>query len=114
MYTVEEKDGYSVYTFNGINLKIKCIDNKEKVYVYINYNGYNPLLAMLLGSFESECEMDSISFTVRKEDSKKDNTMYAVVNKEDLIGFIKEIYFFIMENNLDNKLCIRDKNIWSF
>lgn len=82
--------------------------------MYIKYKGYNPLLAMLLGSFVEECEMDSISFTIKKEDSKKDNTMYAVVNKEDLIVFINEAYFFIMENNLDNKLCIRDKNIWFF
>ncbi len=114
LYIIENKDNCEIYKFNDIDLKIKSIEKKDNVWVYINYNGYNPLLAMFLGSFESECEMDSISFTVRKEDSKKDNTMYAVVNKEDLIGFIKEIYFFIMENNLDNKLHIRDKNVWSF
>lgn len=94
MYNVEEKDDYSVYTFKGINLRIKCDENKDNVNVYIDYNGYNPLFSMLIGDFEAECKLDSISF----ETKTNSGGMYAVVSKEQLIGFIKEIYFFIMEN----------------
>ena len=112
MYTVEEKDGYSVYTFNGINLKIKCVDNKEKVYVYINYNGYNPLLSMLFGEFGAECDLDSIDFETQTDYGG----MYAVVSKEQLEEFIREVYFFVMENRsvLDKTLNEKDKNKWSF
>ena len=43
MYSVEDKGEYCVYTFNGINLKIRSVENENNVFVYINYNGYNPL-----------------------------------------------------------------------
>ena len=114
MYNIEKKENYCIYMFNKIELKIKSVDNRDDAMVYVNYNGYNPLLVMLLGNFESECKMDSIDFTIKKENVENDNTMYAIVKKDDLIGFIKDIYFFIVENNLDSKLSIRDKNIWSF
>lgn len=94
MYNVEEKDDYSIYTFNGINLRIKCAENKDSVNVYIDYNRYNPLFSMLIGEFEAECKLDSISF----ETKTNSGGMYAIVSKEQLTGFIKEIYFFIMEN----------------
>ena len=48
MYNVESKDGYNVYTFQGVNLKIKSVVHEDNTFVYINYNGYNPLLSMLL------------------------------------------------------------------
>ena len=44
---------YCIYTFNEIDLHIKSIDDNENALVYVNYNGYNPLLVMLLGNFES-------------------------------------------------------------
>lgn len=42
--------------------------------------------------------------------------MYAVANKDDLIGFVKEIYFFVMENKkvLDKELSYNDRNIRTF
>ena len=116
MYNIQEKDGYCVYTFNGIDLKIKSVENKDNCFIYINYNGYNPLMTMLFGDFESECEIDSIGFEVRRENGVNDHTMYAVVNKDDLIGFVKEIYFFVMENKkvLDKVLSYNDRNIRTF
>ncbi len=42
------------------------------------------------------------------------NTNYAVIKKADLVAFIKEIYFFIMENRVADKLNERDKCIWTF
>lgn len=116
LYNILKKDGYCVYSFNGIDLKVKSVDNEGDVFVYINYNGFNPLLTMLFGDFESECEIDSINFEVKKENGIDDNTMYAIINNDDLIGFLKEIYCFIMENRvvLDKILNTRYKNIWSF
>lgn len=103
MYNVEEKDDYSVYTFNGINLKIKCVENIDNVNVYIDFDGYNPLFSMLIGDFEAECELDSINF----ETKTNSDGMYAVVSKEQLTVFIKEIYFFIMENKAALRNSIR-------
>lgn len=116
MYNIEEKDGYSVYTFNGIDLRIKGFENKDNAFVYITYKGYNPLMSMLFGDFRAECEIDSIEFTVRRENGADDSIMYAIVDKDDLIEFIKEIYFFVMENRavLDRIIAIREKSIRSF
>lgn len=94
LYNIEDKGGYLVYTFNGIDLKIKSIENEEDVYVYIKYKEQNPLFSMLIGTFDAECEMDSVEFETRTES----RGMYAIVTREHLEGFIKEVYFFVMEN----------------
>ena len=31
LYNIEDKGDYSVYTFDGIDLKIKCVENKNNV-----------------------------------------------------------------------------------
>ena len=48
-------------------------------------------MTMLFGDFRAECEIDSIEFTVQRENSADNSTMYAVVNKADLTEFIKEV-----------------------
>ena len=97
-----------------MKLKIRCEKNGGRINVYIEYNGCNPLLTMLLGDFETECELDSINFDVKREILKKDNTMYAVVSDDDLDGFIKEIYCFIIENRVAEKLREIDRVNWNF
>ena len=82
--------------------------------VEINYKGYNPLFTMLLGESSADCEIDSIHFDVKSENSRQNNTLYAIVQKEVLELFIKDIYFFIIENKIEQKLNERDKSIWSF
>ncbi|WP_295090446.1 hypothetical protein [Ruminococcus sp.] len=114
LYNIESRIDCDIYTFDSIDLKIKCVENKDDVCVHINYNGYNPLLSMLCGGFESECDIDSISFKVKKESTEKDNSMYAIVEKGGLIGFVNEVYFFVMENDLENKLKESDKSVWTF
>ncbi len=112
MYTIIEKGNFNIYAFNKIRMNIKVIDNGTSKKVYINYKGYNPAFTMLIGGFESECEMDSIKFDVDKENGN--NTMYFIVNSDDLEVFVKEIYCFIMENRVENKLNEQDVVIWDF
>ena len=40
--------------------------------------------------------------------------MYFIVNSNDLEKFVNEIYFFIMENKVENKLNEQDVAIWDF
>ena len=104
MYKIEKKENYEIYAFDEIDLRIKIV----------NYKGYNPLFTMLLGEFSADCEIDSIHFDVKSENSRQNNTLYAIVQKEVLELFIKDIYFFIIENKIEQKLNERDKSIWSF
>ena len=114
MYKIEKKENYEIYAFDEIDLRIKIVDNNLLKNVYISYKGYNPLFTMLLGEFSADCEIDSIHFDVKSENSRQNNTLYAIVQKEVLELFIKDIYFFIIENKIEQKLNERDKSIWSF
>lgn len=51
-------------------------------------------MVLLFGRFDVECELDSVEFETRTES----RGMYAIVSLEHLEGFIKEVYFFVMEN----------------
>ena len=94
MYNIEDKGDHSIYTFNGIDLKIKSVEKKKEVLVFIEYKGKDPLLSMLFGDFGAECELDNIDFEVRTEGGKR----CAVVAKDQITAFVKEVYFFVMEN----------------
>lgn len=94
LYNIEDKGDYLVYTFDGIALKIKSIVNEDTVYMYIKYKEQNPLFSMLFGGLEAECKLDSVEFETRTES----RGMYAIVSLEHMEGFIKEVYFFVMEN----------------
>lgn len=94
MYSIEDNGDHTVYTFNGIDLKIKSVENKDDVSVFIEYRGHDPLFTMLMGEFAAECELDDIDFEVRTEHGRR----CAVVAKDKLTAFVKEVYFFVMEN----------------
>ncbi len=112
MYTIIEKENFNIYVFDKIDMSMKIVDNGTAKKVYIDYKGYNPAFSMLIGGFEAECEMDSIEFDVDKENGN--NTMYFIINSNDLDAFVNEIYFFIMENKVENKLNEQDLVIWDF
>lgn len=114
MYRIVKKENYEIYIFDDINLKIKLVENNAFKKIYINYKGYNPLFTMLLGDFAADCEMDSIYFDVKSEISGKNNTLYSIVQEESVELFVKNVYFFIIENKLELMLEEGDKVIWKF
>ena len=115
LYSIEKNCDSDIYSFNGIDLKIKSVENNDStVKVYIKYNGCNPLISMLFGNFGEEYDLCSICFDVEYEIPKKDNSMYSIVAKDSLNDFIKEIYFFVVENNVAKTLGDKDVCIWDF
>ena len=46
------------------NIKLKANKFDNSYYVNINLNGLNPIFSILLGGFESECELSGITFDV--------------------------------------------------
>lgn len=114
MYRIEKKENYMLYIFDEINLKIKVTNDNLLKKVYINYKGYNPLFTMLFGEFYAECELDSIHCEFKSEIKGCNNTFYSVIQNEDLELFIENIYFFIMENEVERMLDSEDKVIWNF
>ena len=114
MYRIENFKEYSIYHVDKSNLKIKAIDNGLSKKVYIKYAEYNPLFAMLLGDFSDECKTDGISFNTENEINGQPNTEYVIVANEDLEIFIKNVYFFIVENNVERMLNEKDIAMWNF
>lgn len=106
MYTIVKNEEFSMYVFETMHMNVKVIGNGTIKKVYIDYKGYNPAFTMLMGGFECECEMDSIKFGVDKDD--ENNTMHFIVNSNDLDLFVKEIYCFIVENKVEDKLNEQD------
>lgn len=118
-FDIKSKNGYDVYTLKkdfNMDLKFKTVENQGKVSVYINYQERNPLSSMLLGNFQTECDMSSIEFSVEKEIPNRKNTMYAIVNKENLIGFFEEVYFFIVDYRkiMDSLNFLEYHNDWTY
>ena len=118
-FDIKSKNGYDVYTLKkdfDMDLKFKTLENQGKVSVYINYQERNPLSSMLWGNFQAECDMSSIEFTVEKEIPGRKNTMYAIVDKENLIGFFEEVYFFIVDyrNIMDSLNFLEYHNDWTY
>ena len=97
MYNKESYKNIDIYYFNNISLKIKIVKEQQKLKVFVNYKGYNPLTSMIFGNFKDECDMDSLKFEVEDIDGYKENSLYFVIDKENEEEFIKVIYFFIRE-----------------
>lgn len=116
LYNIEREQDYDIYTFDDMDLRIKCVEkNNDTVNVYIKLNGCNPLLSMLFGSFAEYCDLDcSIEFEVEHEIPKKDNSLYIIVSKDFLNDFIEEIYMFVFENKVSNKISDKDICLWDF
>ena len=118
-FDIKSKNGYDVYTLKkdfNMDLKFKTVENQGKVSVYINYQERNPLSSMLWGNFQAECDMSSIEFSIEKEIPNRKNTMYAIVNKENLIGFFEEVYFFIIDYRkiMDSLNFLEYHNDWTY
>ena len=112
----ENKADCYICMFDGIDLKVKCVDNNDgTVNAYIKLNGCNPLHSMLLGNFKEECEFyTAISFEIKKEDQLNNKSMYSTVDKNYLNDFLEEIYSFVVENNVAATLDDKDISFWDF
>lgn len=116
LYSIENKVDCYICIFDGIDLKVKCVENNDgTVNVYIKLNGCNPMHSILLGSFNEECEFyTAIRFVIQKEDQLNNKTMYSIVDKNYLNEFLEEIYFFVIENNVAATLDDNDVSFWDF
>lgn len=115
MYRIEKEENYVIYIFNGIDLRVKVVNKGLLSNVYIKYDGYNPLFSMLLGNFEEECEIDALYFEIERIENYGTEAYYFIIDKDCEESFIKEIYFFIMEDMGKNfKFNESDKAIWDF
>ena len=115
MFEVNENGNMVLYINHKYNLKLKATRFDDSYYVYIKLNEYNPIFSMLLGGFESECELSGISFDVVSSDgSNSPNSDCCVINIKDMKTFATEVYCFIVENHVADMLKETDRAPWDF
>lgn len=113
LYTIKKENNYDLYTFEGIDLKIRVYSVENDCKVFINHKGYNISSTMMFWDFENECLESNLTFETAVTELKNANTLYFIVKKEILNPFIDEIYYFIMENNMDFLLTEEKKVDWN-
>lgn len=102
------QDGYKIIVFNNVPLQLKVLDKNDFCEIFLNYKGYNLASTMMFWEFDKDCSDANISFETAVEVPKNSDTMYFKIKKEDVEDFINEIYFFIMENDMDT-VCTEEK-----
>ena len=113
LYTIKKESDYDLYTFEGIDLKIRVYSFEKDSKVFINYKGYNISSTMMFWDFEKECLESNLTFETAVTELKNANKLYFIVKKEILPPFIDEIYYFIMENNMDSLMTEEKKVDWN-
>lgn len=96
MWDILNKESYLIYINRDIDLKIKIYEISKRDEIYMNYKGFNLTIPMLVWEFGEDLSLASI------EDVR--------IEGED--RFLDEIYFFLVDNNMDSVLQERYRVNW--
>lgn len=99
MWDILNKESYLIYINRDIDLKIKIYEISKKDEIYMNYKGFNLTIPMLVWEFGEDLDLASIE-DVRIEGADRFDK-YFIINTKDRDRFLDEIYFFLVDNNMD-------------
>ncbi len=102
MWDILNKESYLIYINRDIDLKIKIYEISKKDEIYMNYKGFNLTIPMLVWEFGEDLSLASIE-DVRIEGEDRFDKHF-VINRKDRDRFLDEIYFFLVDNNMDSVL----------
>lgn len=104
MWNVADEGSYKLYVNKKINLKIKVYKEGDDSKICVNYKGYNIAFAMEVWGFGQECETWDIHERMRGDPVKNPADIFFVIDSLCIRPFIDLIYFFIIENSVDQML----------
>lgn len=110
LWDIFDKESHIIYINRDIDLKIKIFEVDEKNEIYINYKGYNLAIPMLVWEFGEDLRLAAIDDVIIEGEGQFDE--HFVVNKEDKEKFLDEVYFFLVDNNMDSVLHERYRVNW--
>ena len=102
LWDIQDKKDYVLYINRDIDLKIKVLKVNNKAELHMNYKGFNLTIPMLVWEFGEDLKLASIE-NVSIEGEGEFNK-YFVINEDDIDTFLDEVYFFLVENNMDSVL----------
>lgn len=108
---INEKE-FTLYINRDIDLKIKVYEANDCNEVYINYKGYNLTTPMLAWEFGEDLSLAAIDNVQLGGDSPFDK--HFIINKKDKDKFLEEIYFFLVENNMQEVLKEKYCASWNY
>ena len=110
MWDILNKESYLIYINRDIDLKIKIYEISKKDEIYMNYKGFNLTIPMLVWEIGEDLSLASIE-DVRIEGEDRFDKHF-VINRKDRDRFLDEIYFFLVDNNMDSVLQERYRVNW--
>ena len=102
LWDILDKENYILYINRDIDLKIKIYEVNEEDEIYMNYKGFNLTVPMLVWEFGEDLKLASIEGVRIEGEGRFDK--HFVINKADKEKFLDEIYFFLVDNNMDSVL----------
>lgn len=109
---IEKKDDYVLYVTNVIELKIRVYEMEDKNKVYINYKGYNVATAMCIWEFGTDLNLASLYDVELNYGNEGERDAYFDVSKNNTDKLLEEIYFFLVDNNMDSVCNDRRRVNW--
>lgn len=110
LWNIIDKQKFMLYKNKGIDLKVKVYEVNDKDEIYMNYKGYNLTIPMLVWEFGEDLDLASIEDVSIGGESTFDK--YFIINKKDKDKFLEEMYFFLVDNNMDSVLQQRYLASW--
>ncbi len=110
LWNIIDKQKFVLYVNTDIDLKIKVCEIDDKDEIYMNYKGFNLTTPMLVWEFGEDLSLASIEDVCIGGESAFDK--YFIINKKDKDKFLDEMYFFLVENNMDSVLQERYRASW--
>lgn len=110
LWDILDKENYLLYINRDIDLKVKIYEENEKDKIYMNYKGYNLVIPMLVWEFGEDLCLASIEGVSIEGEAQDDK--HFIVNKKDRDSFLEEIYFFLIDNDMDSVLHERYRVSW--
>ena len=110
LWDICNKEDCILYINKDLDLKIKIYENNKKDEVYMNYKGFNLTIPMLVWEFGEDLSLASIDDVYIEGETQFDK--HFIINKKDRDNFLNEIYFFLVDNNMESVLHERYRANW--
>lgn len=102
LWSVIDKESFMLYINRDIDLQIKIYEINDTNKVYMNYKGFNLTIPMLVWEFGEDLSLASIEDVHIGGESEFDK--HFIIKKKDKDKFLEEMYFFLVDNNMDSVL----------
>lgn len=110
LWNIIDKQRFILYINRDIDLKIKVYEINNKDEIYMNYKDFNLTTPMLVWEFGEDLSLASIENVRIEGESAFDK--HFIINKKDKDKFLHEMYFFLVDNNMDSVLQERYRVSW--